>query len=104
MRRCELCNETGIVTIWAPNVIEDVLKGNDVAAPITAAIPCKCSKADKYATVTMRTGETRDVARLGDRWWHCRVVNPFDPAKDVREHKIERPKQEKPFEEWNERQ
>ena len=104
MRRCELCDDTGLVTVWHPSVIRHhVLKEPAPMTNLTHVTACKCSKGDRYTIKTRRNGDTVDwLPRYQSSWWHCRTKGGYtDPAKDIEQQGINLPNHEPSFDTWN---
>lgn len=90
---CELCRNTGLVTIWHPLVCRGVLQAVDVfrgkdgnafrvvdengdVKKLTAVAPCNCALGAKFATKMVKRGdhyEPEDVRRYTPSFWHARI-------------------------------
>jgi len=86
-RRCELCRNTGLVTIWHPLVTRGVHQGvrmfrgpngsvfriyneDGSLKKLTAVAPCNCSLGKKFQTKMVKKGDH----------WEQEDVRPYLPA------------------------
>jgi hypothetical protein len=75
--RCELCSDTGLVTVVHPDTIKGLVLDPDSKEWGTCIVLCRCDAATRVAPRLRSGGHNgRMIPTFGDRPWHIHAHNP----------------------------
>ena len=88
---CPKCHDSGTVTIWHPETLTSLKRGDNPVKLKEAVAACNCCKGTAHTSRLENGQNVAHLERLGARQWHCqRTIRErklfgsiFNPAADV---------------------
>lgn len=88
---CGICWDVGAVSIWHPDTLSSLRRGDERTKLSEANVACTCKRGSTYATKLKHGQSGPWLDRFGSQPWHVRrtirrtEAGLFDPAADVAE-------------------